>query len=233
MKNIFILVIAVLSVITFSSCKVETVKDYGLVKTYPINVADFSAVSISYPCDVVYVPSDTFSVVVKAPENLKDRLQVYVKDGELVINESEESNEIRIISNLPSHTQVLVKAPVLVRVSIKGTGDFICKSTIKTPQLYMSIAGSGDIDVKNIEANVVSAGIAGSGDMKAGLKNVAKTEMQIAGSGDMDFNFRDCGDVKASIAGSGDITLTGNVKSFHNDVSGAGDIDASKLIITK
>lgn len=233
MKNIIFLALAILSIITFSSCKVETTKDYGPSKNYPVNVKDFSAVRISYPCDVVYVPSDTFSVVVKAPEKLRDRLQVFVNDGELVIKEQEKSNEIRLFDNGIGHALVLVKAPVLVKVDIAGSGDFACKSTIKAPQFYMSISGSGDIDIKNIEANAVIANIAGSGDIDAGLTNVAKTGISIAGSGDIDMNLNNCGDVKASIAGSGDITLTGKAKTFHSDVSGVGDVDTSKLELTK
>lgn len=240
MKNIILSTIAIFSLIAFTSCRVETAKDLGSMQTYSVNAADFSAIQIGYPCDVEYVPSDTFAVTVKAPEKLRQRIVFNVQDGELQINElDEEGEDVRVLgntlimNNMSPMVKVTVKAPVLTKVTITGSGSFGCKSVMRAPQLYLSVAGSGDMDIKNVLAQVVVVNIEGSGDIDAGLTQVAKTGIQIAGSGDVDIHFTQCGTVAAAIAGSGDIKLSGDVTAFNKKIAGAGDIETSGLTVHK
>lgn len=233
MKHTILSIIAILSVFAFSSCRIETAKEYEKRVTYSVNAKDFNNITANYPCDITYIPSDTFSVVVKAPEKLRPRLKVSVEQGTLSISEIEDSTYINMFDKVLGHLEIEVKAPVLTSVIINGEGNFACNSTMRTPQLNLAINGSGDIKVKDIQAEAVVVGIHGAGDVNAGLTNVANTAVQIAGSGDIDMAFHHCGDVTAAISGSGDIDLQGDVRSFNHTITGSGDINTDKLTITK
>lgn len=235
-KTIILSLVSVLSFLTFTSCKVEVIdKNQGSIKASTVDVKDFNGIAISYPVEVTYIPSETFSVVVKAPEKVKENIIIKVKDGILQISPQEmwgKNKRYLILNGYSSNNEdvkITVKAPSLNEVSIAGSGDFKCKSTMKTQKLVLSVAGSGDIDIKNIEAQFVSASIAGSGDIDAGLTKVEKTEASIAGSGDIDIKFSDCGHVEANISGSGDIELSGNIKSLSKNIIGSGEFHTDKL----
>lgn len=241
MKNtIFLSLVSVFSILAFTSCKVEVIdKNQGPIKASTVDAKDFDGITISYPAEVTYIPSETFSVVVKASEKVKENMIIKVKDGVLQISLQEMwgKNKRYLILNGYSinneDVKITVKAPSLNEVSIAGSGDFKCNSTMKAQKLVLSVAGSGDIDIKNIEAQFVSASIAGSGDIDAGLTKVAKTETSIAGSGDIEMKFSDCGHVEANISGSGDIELSGDIKSLSKNIIGSGEFHTDKLRINR
>lgn len=238
MKNtILFALVSLFSAISLSSCKVEaTNQDEGPVTTSTVDAKNFNSISIGYPADVVYIPADTFSVTVKASEQARNDLMISVSDSMLELNRSDVQKNSKHYIFYNRHyddVTITIKAPTLKYVAIAGSGSFKCGSTITTPRLELAVAGSGKFDINNIRANDVKASIAGSGDIDANLTEVGKTLLEIAGSGDIDMHFRKCGSVKASIAGSGDIKLRGDVKSFSNEVAGAGDIDIDELTINK
>ncbi len=236
-KTILFSLVSLFFAISLSSCKVEvTNQNEGPVTTSTVNAKDFNSISIAYPADVVYIPADTFSVTVKASEKARKDLMISVNDGMLELNTSDKQKNSKHYLFYNSHygdVTVTIKAPTLKYVAIAGSGSFKCDSTITTSTMELVVAGSGEFDINDIRAAYVKASIAGSGDIDAGLTEVGNTMLKIAGSGDIDMNFSKCGNVKASIAGSGDIKLRGDVKSFSNEVAGAGDIDIDELTISK
>lgn len=238
MKNSIIFsLISFLSVLSLTSCKVEVVnKDSGPVKTYNVPVKNFDRIAIAYPADVVYIPSDTFSLTVTGSEKAGNDLQIDVENGMLELQTPDmwQKDKHYLFQNKHyDDVTVIVKAPTLKYVVIAGSGSFKCDTTMTAQKMEFEIAGSGEIDVKNLRANSVSAKIAGSGDIDAGLTEVDNTSIKIAGSGDIDIHFTHCGSVKTSIAGAGDIKLSGDVKSLSNDIAGSGDIDTDDLTIRK
>ena len=77
----------------------------------------------------------------------------------------------------PEHTvfeptmplQILVEAPSLSRVSVAGSGDIRARAAtehhIWEQPLSISILGSGDVDVEQLDVREVTVEIAGSGDI--------------------------------------------------------------------
>lgn len=239
-KTIILSLVFVFSILAFTSCKVEVIdKNQGSIKESTVDAKDFDGIAISYPAEVTYIPSETFSVVVKAPEKVKENMIIKVIDGVLQISSQEmwgKNKRYLILNGYSSNNEdvkITVKAPSLNEVSIAGSGDFKCNSTMKTQKLVLSVAGSGDIDINNIEAQFVSASISGSGDIDAGLSKVAKTEASIAGSGDIEMKFSDCGHVEANLSGSGDIELSGDIKSLSKNIIGSGEFHTDKLRINR
>lgn len=235
MKKIALLLIAALAL--FNSCKIETSKDLGPETTRTVTVREFKNLTISICTDVEYIPSDTFSVTITAPEKSLDRILLNVSDSTLSIEEStlkEEKGVTWIINNSGyTASKIVVRAPYLTCVNLAGSGSFTCTKTIKTPSLALTITGSGEMDVAGIEATNVKAFVAGSGDINAHITRAASTLVNVAGSGDVKLKLTDCGEVTAGVAGSGDIAISGNAQTLKQDTTGSGNIDTDYLKLTK
>lgn len=232
MKPITFLILSLFTFITLSSCRVETRgnKPRGAEKTISVDARDFNSIDLEYPSKVTYIPSDTYSVTVTAPEKELSDIDVKVVGHKLQISKRDGSRQNFLFhGNYDSDARIVVKSPTLEGVWIIGSATFKCDSTITSHKLDLNITGSGVIDINDIKATTVSASITGSGDIDAGLTSVSSTEIEIAGSGDIDMDFRDCKSVNANIAGSGEIELKGNVESLLQSVSGSGTISVSGL----
>lgn len=232
-KTIILSFISLLSVLALTSCKVEVVgKDNSPVTTSNVTVDKFTDIHVIYPADVTFIPSDTFSVKVVATEKARENFSINVKRNVLEIKENKKQRHI-IFNAHDESIKVTVKAPTLKNVIIIGSGSLKCDSTIKAKSLTLNVTGTGGIDIKDIQANDVSANIAGTGSINAGLTRVANTNMSMSGTGNINIDFSQCGNATASLAGTGYIELTGDVKSFTQNVSGTGSIKTRKLKVGK
>lgn len=250
MKHIILSIIAILSVATLSSCKVEKVNtDFGPTVTKNIAAKDFDELAVAYPADITYIPSDSFSVSVKAPQGaFGEKFVVRVVKGELQIiskREAEDSKGITINihgeeSGVTVHNtnasqpkiSVTVRAPYLKEVEIAGDGTFVCDTTMTVPgKLEFELAGSGEFNVKKIRAKSLSGEIAGAGSINANLERVAYTDMEIAGAGKLNLGFKQCGNVKIEIAGVGKATLKGDIENLERDIAGVGKINTDGLTV--
>lgn len=236
MKPIALSLLAIAATVALSSCRIETNsnKKRGPEKTVKVEAKDFSRITIGYPAVVTYVPSDSFSVVVKASEADFDEMSVSAKGPDLNIEERDGGGK-RIIyrGHRDRMAYITVKAPSLSRVTIEGSGEFHCDTTMTAGQLELNVAGSGSFDIKNIVASTVMVTIAGSGDVEGALTGVASTHVSISGSGDIDLDFNHCKSVEATIAGSGEMDFTGDVVSLSQQISGVGKIDTTGLKVGK
>jgi hypothetical protein len=104
-----------------------------------------------------------------------------------------------------------------------------------------SIAGSGNLELKNLNQQRVKLSIAGSGNIKADGK-VEHTEIHIAGSGDVDTahvetlvsevhiagsgntDIAPSDEADIHIAGSGDVNMHSNPKRLETHIAGSGRI---------
>lgn len=236
MKPIALSILFLASTLAFSSCRIETTnnKKRGPEKTVKVDAKDFSRITIGYPSVVNYVPSGSFSVVVKASESDFDEMSVSANGADLNIEERDGGGK-RIIyhGHRDRMAYITVKAPSLSCVTIAGSGEFHCDTTLTADRLELQVAGSGTFDIKNIVASSVMVTIAGSGEVEGALTGVGSTHVSIAGSGDIDLDFNHCKSVVAGIAGSGEMEFTGDVETLSQQISGVGKIDTSGLKVGK
>ena len=85
-------------------------------------------------------------------------------------------------------------------LSISGSADVTASG--RTDALDLDIAGSGDADLRALDAKDAKVDIAGSGDA-----DIAPT-----------------GDVQVSIAGSGDVSLATRPAKLTSEIAGSGDV---------
>lgn len=259
MKKLAFLFIALVALISVSACRIEKINNSNEpAKSYTLNLRDFQSIKNYTGCDIHFTQSNTYKVVLKAPQQWHDTHSITVSNGSLVINEKQEKKQKGItvlhINSGSQYAELWISAPSLAAVSIAGSGDFYAESNITGKGLELSIAGSGDSKLKNvtltgdfyyiiagsgnietgtIQARNASFSISGSGDIESKLAKVKTTKLTIAGSGDGTLAFDHCGYANISISGSGDVNLSGTLQSLDKSVSGAGDIDTDRLTLGK
>lgn len=258
MKKTIALFFAFITILIMSACRIEKVysKDQP-VKSYQLNLSNFSEISNKSNCSIHFTQSKTYKVTLKTTQTWYDTHNIKVEDGALVITTRTPMKK-KGISTIylynDNDAELWISAPSLSDVGTFGSGDFIAESDINGENLSITIAGSGDTSLKGVSlSGSIEYGIAGSGDLKTGiikaqnakftvagsgdihtsLDNVNNTEIGISGSGDVDATFNKCVNASVSVSGSGDITLKGQLVGLDKRISGSGDIDTSKLQIGK
>lgn len=201
---------------------------------------------------VYYSQADSFSVCVKGPEDLVDKIVTTVEDGTLTIRNKGKIGIFNVSFGGMRDLSVSVCSPDLTSVDLNGSGDFVSLSKLDTDNMRISLrgsgdmrfesiicdhsetelVGSGDIEIKQLEALTSDIMLVGSGDIDVLQRNVNETNISLKGSGDINVRFGErCKKVICQLKGSGDICLEGKVEQMNKHKSGSGDIDTDQLVI--
>ena len=189
-----------------------------------VSVKPFEKISVAGSFDVHYVQGETTSVKVEGSVKYL-RQTVVANDGQTLRIKTK-----RGVWRSMEDVNVYITSPDLTHVSMAGSGEFDAEGMVDTDNLTLELAGSGEIDFKQLVCDNLNIQVAGSGDVDVESVDVNKADMQIAGSGDIKVHFVRADFVSAQVAGSGDIRLSGKAKQVDKKVAGSGDIDTSRLV---
>lgn len=179
----------------FGGSSNSTNEGSGVPATQARNVAAFNSVELAGSNNLVIRVGEKQSVVVRADNNLLDRVTTEVQSGKLVI------------ANTPG--SFTTKSPMSVEVNV---------STLNA----LTLTGSGNIVVNGIEAERLKVTLPGSG-MLTGSGTATLLDVTVSGSGTVQFTRLVGNDVRAVVSGSGSIFITAT-KSLDASVSGSGAI---------
>lgn len=202
----------------------KTVKASNRYVTKDIRVSNFNKIELSGSPDVIYrQKAGKPSVEVYTSDNIVDLLDIYEKDGTLVVKFKK---GVRVSYN---KLEIRVSSERINDIRIAGSGDIKLAGHIKTDDMNISIAGSGDINGENISSTGgFKVSIAGSGDTELNNIHCNDLSLSIAGSGDMKINDAvTSGCTNVAIAGSGTVKLSGSSQEAELKISGSGDLYAS------
>ena len=113
-----------------------------------------------------------------------------------------------------------IQGPALREVSLDGSGD-IDLDEVDQPSLHVSIAGSGNVQGKG-HVKDLDISIAGSGDAALAELLSDSATVRIAGSGNADIAPKLSADV--SVTGSGDVTLHTSPEKLKTRIAGSGGV---------
>lgn len=217
-KQFFAAVLLITVVAGMSSCRWRSVRGNGVDATDVRNEGSFHSVKSAGAFDVYLTQGEGSQVKIEAEENLMKYIITEVHDGVLVI-------KVRKGINLrPKHDmKVYVTAPKFKRIEIAGSGNIVAQSKLSsTDGITMSIAGSGDIKVPDVDAPKLEVRIAGSGKAEAnGLTR--DVEVHVAGSGDVHFKDLRAENAEIHIAGSGNVWVYCS-QTLDVHIAGGGDV---------
>jgi hypothetical protein len=172
-----------------------TAEGSGVPATQAREVAAFKSLELAGSNNVVIRVGGKQSVLVKADDNFIDLVTTEVQSGTLVI------------ANTPG--SFTTKSPTSVEVTV--------------PTLTaLTLSGSGNIVVNDIEAESLKVALPGSGTL-TGSGTATRLDVTVSGSGVVQFTRLVANDVQALVSGSGSIFITAT-KSLDASVAGSGAI---------
>ena len=180
----------------------------------------FDAINVAGPFNVIYQQDGSNTVRVQGTTEQLSKITIYVKDGELYIDQRKNES-----SSTFKGMQIFVTSPNVKDIDIAGSGTLTVPQALNADNLKLEVAGSGGITIAQLTCNNLDNDIAGSGDITIGIAQASEVKNDIAGSGDIDIAQLTCQKVKNDIAGSGDITLSNlNVENVNSNIAGSGNV---------
>jgi Putative auto-transporter adhesin, head GIN domain len=178
-----------------SSSTTSTTEGSGVTATQTRDVAPFTSLQLAGSNNVVIRVGERQSVLVRADDNLLDRITTEVQSGKLVI------------ANTPGG--FTTKSPMIVEVSV--------------PMLdALTLTGNGNVVVNGIKAERFEVSLPGSGTLM-GSGTATRLDVTVGGSGTVQFTRLVADDVRALVSGSGSIFVTAT-EGLDASVSGSGAI---------
>jgi hypothetical protein len=182
-------------------------------------VAPFDRLEVDSSIDVDVVPGDANKVLVSAGENVIDHVETASRDG--VLHLSIRDHGLVIGPDPYDDARVQVSSAALQGVLVQGSSD-LALARIDADELAVEIEGSGSIEAAGTVGNLI-ASIQGSGDADLRDLQARTATVSVQGSGDARVNVKDQLDV--SVQGSGDVSYRGNPRVSQH-VQGSGDVRA-------
>jgi hypothetical protein len=176
----------------------KRVNGNGEVITKVFQTSDYDKISGRNSLDIILVEGKEGTITVEAESNIMQHLEVEVKGDRLEIGIEDGYN-----INTRKGIQITVTVEKISSLNMAGSGDITSTIKLKSRNMNISVAGSGDISAFNLKANNVDASIAGSGDVSVYCTG---------------------GELQASIVGSGDLRYKGAPSKIKKNIMGSGDI---------
>ena len=191
----------------------QTINGSGHVISESRELMNFNVLELTGSIDVNMKSGNGYSCIVEGDDNLIPFVITKVKNHKLQISVKESySTKNGLVVN--------IVAPEYDEVSLIGSGD-INLTEVDGDNVSLKISGSGDITASGIVSRL-TAEINGSGDLM--LKNLQAdyATIMINGSGDAEIWAKES--LRAEVNGSGDIEYHGNPTNIQSEVNGSGDI---------
>jgi hypothetical protein len=198
----------------FGSSSSSSSEGSGVAATQTREVAAFKRVELSGGNNVVVRVGEKQSVVVKADDNLLNRVTTHVKSGALVIGNTPGS----LSAKTPMSVEVNV--PSLNAVALTGAGNILV-SGIKTDSLTVTLSGAGNL-LGSGTARSLDITVSGVGNARFTQLDASKVHALVSGQGAIFVTATKSLD--ASVPGSGTITYAGNPQKVTKSVTGSGAI---------
>lgn len=200
MKKSLSLLLIFISVFLFS-CKKETIKGSGTVITEPRNIENFYNVSVNGSTNVFITYGTTFSVKVKAYQNIISSLETKVNNGMLTIGFKNNVNN--------DNSEVYITMPSLLSVATNGSGNIDTKGDFLGMDYFSaSTFGSGMISIEKGSAKNYKVSVSGSGDVKSFGLATEQATITASGSGDVELTVTK--NLKGTLKGSGNVYYKGS-----------------------
>lgn len=198
----------------------DGVRGSGQVVEEQRALAGYSAIRMRGPVDVELRASDRESVVVRADDNVLELVETKVVPGERPALEIGLRPSIRIRSRRAP--LVVVEFRALSELVVSGSGD-VRADRIGADDFALSIRGSGDVHIRELDARLFAAVLSGSGDLRIDGGQADQQAYRLSGSGDVNAGRLTGRAVQVAVTGSGDAVVHAT-ESLHVTIGGSGDV---------
>jgi Putative auto-transporter adhesin, head GIN domain len=207
-------IVVVVSYEVFGGSSSSTMQGSGVAATQARDVAPFEAVELSGSNNVAIRVGGEQSVVVRADDNLIDRVTTEVDEGTLVIGNTPGS------FSTESPMSVDVTVPSLSALKLSGSGNIVVDG-VDAKSLAVDLPGSGTLTGSGT-ATQLEVSVGGSGVVRLTDLVATHARAAVGGSGSIFLVATDSLD--ASVSGSGAIVYLGSPTTVTKNVTGSGAI---------
>ena len=195
------------------SYSVKTIKGSGNLISESRELIDFTSLELIGSIDVNMTSGNEYSCIVEGDDNLIPLIKTEVKGQKLKISTKENySTKEGLVVN--------IIAIEYEKVSIIGSGDIMI-TDVDHEALSLNISGSGNI-IATGKVQKLIANVNGSGDLMLSELKSDYATITINGSGDAEIWTSES--LSAIVNGSGDIEYYGDPKIVQSKVNGSGEI---------
>ena len=223
MKKIFDLILIVLIATMMNACvhinsaidkdQPTQVKNAGELKV----LDQFSRINFAGSMQVIFSQGDQYTVRVDAPQQVVDKLVIYVRSKELNICSKDELIDFDPAFSF-SQVKIYVTSPNIKQIDLTGSGSMTVKDAVTASRLDIDITGTGNMSF-------------------TGTLSCNFLDVDITGSGNLDFAINyscvNAGNIGSNITGAGNITIAGDAEKHIKNVTGVGNIDDTNLKVGK
>ncbi|GAA3945210.1 head GIN domain-containing protein [Hymenobacter algoricola] len=188
-------------------------------------VASFSQVTLANSVTVVLVQGSPQKVEAEGAAEDLAHLETTVRNSRLRIGTVRETSPLSSY-RFRSSVTVYVTTPAVSALSVSGSGSLKAAAGVKSPNLSLSLSGSGRLEVGAVQATNVSSSVAGSGTIILGQGSVSQHEVSISGSGSIKAASLRADNCQVSISGSGDCHVNA-ARTLDASIMGSGDVHVS------
>ena len=183
------------------------------------NVSTFNAVALAFSGDVYITQGSPQKVEIEADKSSMEIIETEVEGNTLVLKTK--NGHWRDLGKIKAY----ITMPEVSSLSISGSGDMICETSISTHEIKLEVSGSGSLAVRKLEAPDISAVITGSGDVTlAGTSNgQGLLNAIITGSGSFNAEELQVGNADVNITGSGSARVN-VLKELETNITGSGSV---------
>lgn len=235
MKKMNWLLLAVMGIILFTSCK--KIKGEGPVITENRNVGSFAGVDLRGDATVHFSKGNNLIIELHGQDNVLKVLETYKSGSNLVIKYR---NDIRLGRHEP--ITIYLTAPELNDLRISGSGDIFVTGDIINNDMEIDISGSGSIKIDKLMTSYLDVNMSGSGNVEIEDGEADEEILKISGSGDLYFpnviarkamtTTNGSGDIRihvteelrSTISGSGSVYYKGQPSMLSTNISGSGKV---------
>jgi len=117
-------------------------------------------------------------------------------------------------------------------IASDGSGSITVKTNLTSKNLKLKLAGSGGIDLKNVNATSIDLHCSGSGDFSSGVIAInEQAKLKLEGSGDVELDGISASNIDVDSSGSGEFNADSMKIDNHTSITltGSGDIEVEKL----
>lgn len=181
------------------------------------NLPEFTGIGNSGSIRVFVTLGSTRTVRVEAKDDVKDDVEIKVKDRVLNISMKRRNG----FSFNTGNIDVYVTTPTISSLAQSGSGKINVQGKIKSSNFSASVSGSGKINA-DVEVTNFSAQVSGSGRIEV-LGTAVSSSFSVSGSGRLEASSLMSKNASANVSGSGVVALHAE-QALSATLSGSGSI---------
>lgn len=216
MKQILYVLSIISLAVLLHSCAFNAIKGNGTIVSNEINISDYQDISFSGGSTIVYEQKTDVApyLRIEIDENLYPILDIESSNGKLELGTKQniKATKYNIYTNSKS----------LTSLRISGSSKVHLKGNLETPNLEISVSGSGNITIDSINTHTLKTKVSGSGKFFVTGK-ASILDSSISGSGKVEAINLITDTVDCSVSGSGNFHITAN-KLLKVRISGSGKV---------